>query len=217
MRLFKIFPKQMESKLHLLSVFTLILISGKISAASWWNPERTAILDRTIPATNDTKPEDSYILPVDRTTFSVSKEVRLQQIDIAKIFTKNAAGQKTNVTDNVSVKVKIVQMQINDRTFIATVFNGKANLSSMNDTKITFKDGIPLKRYNMYEIQLFMPALNFVYSDNLSIATHKIWRAFLRSIVTSFFPSNVNIGGSDGEKKISVGLVKRLHYKYTKF
>lgn len=206
----------MESKLHLLSVFTLILFCGIFCEASWWNPERTAIIDRTIPTSNGTKTEDFHILPVDRTTFSVSKEIWLQQIDIAKIFLSNA-NHKTNITNDLSVKVKIVQMQINDRTFIATVFNGKVNLSSMNDAKIVFKENIPLKRNNMYEIQLFMPGLNFVYSDNLSIATHKIWRAFFRSIVTSFFPSNVNIDGTNNEKKISVGLVKRLLVKYTRF
>lgn len=206
----------MESKLHLLSVFTLILIGNSFCEASWWNPEQTAILDRTILVSNCSESEDSQILPVDRTTFTVSKEVWLQQIDIAKVFISNAS-QRTNLTDDVAVKVKIVQMRINDRTFIANVFKGQVNVSSMNDAKITFQDGIALKRYNMYEIQLFMPALNFVHSDNLSIATHKIWRAFFRSIVTSFFPSNVGIIGTDNKKKISVGLVKRLHFKYTKF
>lgn len=207
----------MESKLQLLSVFTLILFCGNFcGASSWWNPVRSATIDRTIPASNGTKPVDFHILPVDRTTFSVSKEILLHQIDMAKIFISNAS-QKTNITNDVTVKVKIVQMQINDRTFIATVYNGKIDLSSMNEAKITFKEDIPLKRDNMYEIRLFMPALNFVYSENLSTATHKIRRAFWRSIVTSFFPANVNFIENDNEKKISVGLVKRLHIKYTRF
>lgn len=211
----------MESKLQLLSVFTLILFCGKLCAASWWNPIRSATIDRAIPAANGTESNDFHILPVDRTTFSVSKELSLHQIDMTKIFTMNA-NEKSNLTNDVSVKVKIVQMLINDRTFVATVYNGNVNLSSMNEAKITFKDGIALKRGYMYEIRFFLPVLNFVYSENLSIATHKIWRPFLRSIVTSFFPSNVNFDDSPRnddvhEKKISVGLVKRLHYKYTRY
>lgn len=213
----------MESKLQLLSVFTLILYCGNLCSASWWNPMRSAIIDRTIaPPENDTESGNFHILPVDRTTFSVSKELWLHQIDMAKIFTINE-NQKTNLTHDLMVKVKIVQMQINDRTFIATIYNGNVNLSSLNEAKIVFKEDISLKRGFMYEIRFFMPELNFVYSENLSIATHKIWRAFWRSIVTTFFPSNINfiddsrISGNVNEKKISVGLVKRLHYKYTKF
>lgn len=212
----------MESKLPLLSVFMLILFFCKLcEAKSWWNPIQSATLDRTIPATNGTEPDNFHILPVDRTTFTVTKELLLHQIDMTKIFTMNA-NQKTNLTDDVSVKVKIVQMQINDRTFVATVYSGSVNLSSINETKLNFKDDIALKRNYMYEIRFFMPAMNFVYSENLGIATHKIWRPFLRSIVTSFFPSNVNFVESPTndavhEKKISFGMVKRLHYKYTRF
>lgn len=213
----------MESKLQLLSVFTLFLFCGdNLCAASWWNPIRSATIDRGISAPgNGTASENFRILPVDRTTFLVSKEVLLHQIDIVKVFTMNA-NQKTNLTNDVSVQVKIVQMQKNDRTLVATVYNDKVNLSSLNEAKILFKEDIPLKRNYMYEIRFFMPAMDFVYSEHLSIATHKIWRTFLRSIVTSFFPSNVNfvdgqMNGNAGEKKISVGLVKRLQYKYTKF
>lgn len=145
----------------------------------------------------------------------------LNQIDMTKIFTMNA-NQKTNLTNDVPVKVKIVQMQKNDRTFVATVYSGNVNLSSTNEAKINFKGGIALKRDFLYEIRFFMPALNFVYSENLSIATHKIWRPFLRSIVTSFFPSNVDFldcptSDDANEKNVSVGMVKRLHYKYTRY
>lgn len=211
----------MESKLQLLSVFTLILCCGKLCAASWWNPIKSATIDRTIPAANGTESDDFHILPVDRTTFLVTKELLLHQIDMTKIFTMNA-NKKTNLTNDVSVRVKMVQMQKNDRTFVATVYDGKVNLSSTNEAKMIFKNDIALKREFLYEIQFFMPTLDFVYSENLSIATHKIWRPFLRSIVTSFFPSNVEFldrptNEDVNEKKISVGLVKRLHYKYSKF
>lgn len=203
--------------------FMLILFCGKLcEAKSWWNPIRSATIDRAIPAANGTEPDDFHILPVDRTTFTVSKEVLLHQIDMTKIFAMNAK-KKTNLTNDVSVKVKIVQMQMNDRTFVATVYSGNVDLSSMNETKLNFEQGIALKRNYMYEIRFFMPALNFVYSENIGIATHRIWRPFLRSIVTSFFPSNVNLMKSSTNKgvsednKISFGMVKRLHYKYTRF
>lgn len=210
----------MASKLDLLSVFVSILLCGNFCEAAFWNPIRSTIIDRTLPASNGTKSTDFHMLPVDRTTFIISKELWLHQIDLAKIFISNG-NKTTNITDNVSVKAKIVQMSKNDRTLIATVYAGDVNLNSMDETKIVFKNDILLQRENLYEIRLFMPALNFVYSENLSVANYKIRRAFWRSIVLSFFPSNVIDTTANGaeinEKNISVGLVKRLHVKYTKF
>lgn len=201
----------------LLSVFAFSLLCGNFCVASWWNPMRSATIDRSMPATNDTR--DFHILPVDRTTFSISKGVWLQQIDMSKIFISNAS-RNVNVPNNVSVKVKIVQMHLNDRRFKAAVYIGNVTLSSINETKIVFQSDILLQSGNMYEIQLFMPALNFIYSENLSVKPYKIRRlTFWRSIVMSFFPANVVDSSTPIENiskmKISVGLVKRIHLKYT--
>lgn len=203
------------------SILTLLLLlCGNFCKALRLNPTRSATIDRSVPAANDTA-EDFHILPVDRTTFSISREIWLHQIDLAKIFISNAS-QKINVTNGVPVKVKIVQMHINDRKYIAAVYIGNVELSSMNEARITFESDILLKPRNMYEIQLFMPAFNFIYSENLSIKTQKIRRLlFWRSIIMSFFPSNVDDTTANGvnisEQSISVGLVKRFHIKYKKF
>lgn len=211
----------MAPKLHLLPVLTLILLLNCFCEGSWWNPTRSKTFDRSLPPVNGTKPEIFQILPVDRTTFLPTNELWLHQIDMTKIFTAQGNRTSTSAAD-VTVKVKIVQMQKSNRELLATVFVGTVNLNSVNEAKITFKDDILLKSENMYEIRLFMPALHFVYSENLSTAPIKIRRIFGRSIVLSFFPSNVldttwNGKMSENDPSVSVGLVKRLHVKYTKF
>ena len=75
----------------------------------------------------------------------------------------------------------------------------------MQEAEITFDGDILIKSGIMHEIQLFMPALNFVYSEELRTVDYVINRQILwRSIVMSFYPSNI---GDDitNEKKISVG------------
>lgn len=173
---------------------------------------KTAVIDRSLP--DDGTPNYYHILPVDRTTFSVSRKVWLHRIDIAKIFGL-ISNEKVPI-DNVSVKVKITEKYLNDMKDKAVVFVGNVVLNSTSEARIKFSPEIVLTPEHMYEIRFLMPAQNFIYDEQLSVKGQQIKRKLWSAIRTSFYRTNIADKPS-GEEKISYGMVKRIYIKYKRF
>lgn len=206
---------EMLLRLQTLWILSLILLYCGNGEASWLNPIKTAVIDRSMP--DDGTPSYYHILPVDRTTFSVTRKVWLYQIDIARIFSL-ISNEKLPI-DNVSVKVKITEKYLNDMKDKAVVFVGNVVLNSTSEAKIDFSPEIMLTPKHMYEIRFLMPAQNFIYDEHLSVKDQKIKRKLWSAIRTSFYRTNIadkpSAGGS--EEKISYGIVKRIYIKYKRF
>lgn len=205
-------------RLWILSVFLLFSSDGDASIInrSWWNPNRTAIIDRSL---SDNGTSSYYrILPVDRTTFSLTRKVWLHQIDIAQIFT-NSSNRKVLV-ESLPVKVKIIEKMIHDMRDKAIVFVGNVILNSTSEARIEFSPDITLTPSNMYEVRFFMPAMNFIYDEHLSVQEFVIKRQLWSSIRTSFYRTNIVDKPPFHNQhidRISGGIVKRIHIKYSRF
>lgn len=184
-----------------------------------WNPNRTIIMDRTL--TNHNSP-GFFILGVDRTTFSVDRPVWLQQFDVVKVFGYDPV--KEIPVHRVPVKIKIRKLpdgDVKDKHSIETVFTGHSVLNSTHEATVNVFSKVLLKPGFVYEIRMKMPENgHFMYNDYLDIHDHKITRFFSKSIIVHFHQHNPTVRPhsiKDSTRKVSHGLVNRLHLKYSWF
>lgn len=215
----------MWKHLAFLGLFSVILLlNNGIGEATLperfsWNPNKTVIVDRTIKEHIST---GFYILGVDRTTFSVDRPVWLQQFDIVKVFGYDPV--KEIPVHRVPVKLKIRKLpdgDFTDKNLIETVFTGHTVLNSTHEATVNVFSKVLLKPGFVYEIRMKMPdRVHYMYTDYLDIHEHKITRFFGKSIIVHFHQRNPTarpVSIKDSNRKVSHGLVKRLHVKYSWF
>lgn len=180
-----------------------------------WFPKRAVIVDRLMAE----HPSPGYfVLPVDRTAFSINYPVWLYQFDISKVYVSNN-GSLVPV-DYVPVKVKIVEKYLSDMHDKDVVFVGQATLNSTNEVHIRLSSEILLNPKSMYEIRLAMPSYNFMYNECFNIKEQRVKRHLWRSLILTYYQNNIvnpPFNVDSGEQEVSRGMVKRLYLKYSKF
>lgn len=182
-----------------------------------WNPNRTMIIDRT---SDDTDSAGYFILPLDRTAFTVDRPVWLQQFDITKVFAYDPMQEIA--VHRVPVKVRIRKIaDINDKSTHETVFIGHTVLNSTHEAKVNVFSKVMLKPDFVYEIRVKMPEkTHLMYSEHLDTRGYEISRFFSKTIHLTFHQHNPNHKPAhirDTRRHISQGMVKRLHVKYSWF
>lgn len=192
---------------------SLVILLCSFSEASSFDfyrllPKKTVVLDRTL----DSLQSSGYYIPhVDKSTFSVSRPIKLKQIDISKIFVYNPKEEVS--ISNVAVNIKIVQILKTDSTRQRIMHNGTTILSSMEEAQIQLNINLIPDFY--YEIQIEMPTnLQFMYKQFLEIREFKIAKWLYRSILVNFFQHNTGKKPptiTDNRLKKSQGIVNRLY------
>lgn len=211
-----------QLKLCLFAVI-VVLCSGPTDAVMnerfGLNPRHTVVIDRFVP--NHDSP-GYYILPLDKTAFSVDKPLWLHQFDIAKVYLYDAA--KEIPVDNVPVRMRFVK--IANQTFpndnpAEVIFIGRTILNSTHEGTVKVPAKVPLHPGFTYEIRLKMPEkMHLMYNDFLDIREYKINRFFGKSITVNFYHHNPSVkvpNAVDKQRQVSRGLVKKLHLKYSWF
>lgn len=183
-----------------------------------WNPNRTIVIDRT--AADGINSAGYYILPIDRTAFTVDRPVWLQQFDIAKVFAYDP-NHKIAV-HRVPVTVRIRKMtDLKDKSTYETVFLAHTTLNSTHEAKVNVFSAVMLKPNFVYEIRVKMPEkVHFMHNDQLETRGYEISRFFSKTIHLIFHQHNSNHKPGhirDSRRQVSQGMVKRLHVKYSWF
>lgn len=187
---------------------------------SRWIPKRTAIVDRLMA---DHPSPGYFVLPVDRTAFSINYPAWLFQIDISTVYNSSSSNSSNFVpVGNVPVKVKIIEKYLSDMHDKEIVFVGQVKLNSTHERSIKFNPEIWLNPKSMYEIRLAMPSYNFVYNDNFNIKEQRIKQHLWRSLILTYYQNNIvdppfDYPFASTTLEVSHGMVKRLHLKYSKF
>lgn len=165
-----------------------------------------------------------YILPIDRTTFSVDHAVWLMQFDISKVFGYHPTS-KTNI-NNVLAKVRLYEINKkdgnddNDETVEEKkeIFFGQISLNSEHEAIVKMPRDILLKTGYEYQIQVETPEdTHLMINETFTMRTMKIHRPLAKSIQVKFHQSNPNVKPPFDEatkRKPSNGLVRRIHLKY---
>lgn len=184
-----------------------------------WNPRRSIVINRFAP--NNESP-GYFLLPLDKTAFTVDRPVWLHEFDIAKVFLYDPVDEKP--VHNVPVKVKFVKIanhSLASNVPAEVIFVGRAILNSTHETRVKVPAKVPLHPGFTYEIRLKMPEkVHLMYNEFLDVREYKINRFFGKTITVSFFLHNPIINppnGTDHRRKISHGLVTRIHFIYSWF
>lgn len=196
-----------------LSVILFIGSTNALSKQYWSNSNETAIINRFVAS------ENVYALQIDRTAFSVDQPVWLEQFDISKVFGYELTKQRPIY--HVSVMVKIFEIAEGISSLEATelLFMKRVDIGFNYETKIPLPSEFLLKPDFVYEIRVEMPKnITFTYNDELTIGKYKIVRPLSKPITVDFYQHNFdfqNVG--DIERKLSHGMVKDIHLKYSQF
>lgn len=200
----------------LCAVSVIVLLSNGFCEAfsgdseKFWPSKRLVILDRTV---DGFKSPGYYMLPEDKTTFSVSRAIWLKQFDISKIFVYDPT--KEVPIDHVRVNFKIVQLLKTDPTRQREIFSGNTALSSTHEANVQLN--ILLKPDFDYEIRIEMPEnLQLMYTNFLEIREFKINKWFGRSIYVNFYQHNSGEKPpviEDDKRKKSQGIVNRIYLR----
>lgn len=183
-----------------------------------WNRFRTWDLDRSV---SQFASPGYYVQPVDKTGFSVSQPLWLEQFDVSKIYVYDPI--KEIISDNVTVKFKIIEIFKED-SHEKIIFKGQTVLNSTYEANVNTKHsdtGIQLKPGYTYEIQLEIPQeKQLMYNEFLEIKEFNKRRFLHNFIYIRFYqvnPDSKPPTEGDTNRKLSHGLVKRLYLKYTMF
>lgn len=209
-------------KLCLLSMVLLIVSNfgdAVMNERFGLNPRHTVVIDRF--ASNHESP-GYFILPLDKTAFSVDKPLWLHQFDIPKVYLYDPINEIA--VDNLPIRLRFVK--IANQTFpndnpAEVIFIGRTIVNSTHETTVKVPAKVPLHPGFMYEIRLKMPEkTHLMYNEFHDIRDYKINRFFGKSITVSFYQHNPMVkppNPSDKRRKVSHGLVKKLHLKYSWF
>lgn len=216
----------MSRQLLILGVFlaVMVAVNGEFAVTSTserlsWNPNRTAIVDRTVDCHRS---PGFFTLGLDRTSFSVDRAVWLQQFDIVKVYgyDPNAEIPVRRIPIRIKIR-KIPQDDSQEADKIETVFTGHTVVNSTHEATVNVFSKVLLQPGFVYEIRLKMPDHeHFMYTDCLDIHEHKITRFFSKSILVQFQQGNPSVRPhslGQTHRKVSRGMVKRLHLKYSWF
>lgn len=183
-----------------------------------WSRLQTWNLDRSV---SQFASPGYYVLPTDKTGFSVSHPLWLEQFDVSKIYVYDPI--KEIISDNVTVKFEIVEI-LKEDSHETIIFKGQTVLNSTYEAKVNTKHsntGIQLKPGYTYEIQLEIPqGKQLMYNEFLEIKEFSKRRFLHNFIYLRFYqvnPDSKPPTEGDTNRKLSHGLVKRLHLKYSMF
>lgn len=211
----------MNSQLNIVfRLIALVLVScAELGAV---DPNNTIVfthrflLDRSAP--NYISP-GYYLLPIDRTTFSVSRPIYLEQFDVSKIYLYDPV-QEVHI-NRVPIQFKLVEIYRTNFKDKATILAGTMILNSTMDAKIKFSSNLILDPYFLYEIRLEMPKnMTLMYNEFLKIQEYTIKRPFGRSIEINLYQYNSDVRPPnviDSRRKVSQGMVKRLYFRFRIF
>ena len=196
----------------------VVLMCGEAKIDFPWNRHRTWILDRT--ALRDPLP-GYYVLPVDRTAFTVDYPLWLEHFHVSKIYLYDP--DKEIISDDVYVNYKIVEI-LKEDSYERIIFEGVAVLNSTVEARVNttrLNTGVPLKPGYTYEIQLEIPeGKQLMYNEFLDIKEFSIRRIWNKYIHVHFYqvnPPTKPPNEDDNRRKLSHGMIKRLHLKYLWF
>lgn len=188
-------------------ISAVVVICGGFGEA-----KRTTILDRFIGNFG------YYILPVDRTAFTVDRPVWLMQIDIPKVFGYHPTSKKN--IDNVSAKITLIETNKDGEKTEEKkkIFVGETLLNSKYEAEVKMPKEIQLNPGFEYEIQVETPEdTHLMINETFKKGTMTIHRFFGKSIHVKFSQRNPNVKPPFDEatkRKLSNGLVRRMHLKY---
>lgn len=197
---------------------SVILYCSQLCAAAdvvSLNSNYSGVIERT---ESSQRTPGFYLHPIDRTTFQVNRQVWLQKFDIAPIFAYHpTVGGSIN---KVPVHVRIIQLSQTNHEKSEYIFIGKTLLNSTHDVRVNVTE-ILLNPDSIYEIQLEMPEnMRLMYHDVLGIQEYKLSRVIGRTVKVEFFQHNLAIRPPfvcGSKRKLSQGMVKRIHLKYSRF
>lgn len=162
-----------------------------------------------------------YILPVDKTAFRVSQVVYLYQFDVPKIYIYDPVTDQIP-TQDVNVRVRLIeyskaegheQVLYNEQIILNSKRDGKFRVSNVNGRPIV------LKPQYLYHFQLDLPEnVQLMYSDVLELKEYSHLVSGNNYIRMKFYQHNTiaKPPGITGDRRLqSLGLVKRLHLKYS--
>lgn len=207
---------------HIVIASAALLICGSVGSVSymkfWSESTNRAIINRSDPTVLAFQEPENYMLPIDRTTFTVSQKISLNRIDIPQISsysTNDFSAQNANVTVWEKDDFKSAENQTNClRTFNAT-------LSPVHENGIEIFPAILLVPKKVYEIQVEIPfndTFSFIYNGNHEIKEYKIKRSFFRrSIVVKFYQNNTQAEQpepNDDKRQLTQGVVQRFYLEY---
>lgn len=209
--------KKMQFRLFLLSV--VVLFCAVEGEKLPWYRFRPWILDRSRHG-NYVSP-GYFTLPVDRTAFAVNDRVWLERFDIPKIYLCDP--NDAIPVEDVKTHVKLVEI-FKPNAYENVLFEEKVSLNSTDEAKIDIKNTsgeVVLRPGYVYEIRLEFPKdMNIMYDEFLHIKEFSMRKVFNTYIYVDFFQNNpVSKPPKEEDKtrKLTHGIVKKLHLKYKKF
>lgn len=207
-------------QLKLLYFCSAMILLSAVSAENlpWLGRFGSWVIDRSVR--NSASP-GFFALSIDRTAFAVHDRVWVEQIDISKVYLYDPVNEVP--VEDVPTQVKLVEM-FKPNDYEKVLFSEKISLNSTDEAKINLlhRTGeILLRPGYAYEIQLEFPKdKNLMYNDLHQIKEFSIRKIFNTYIHVDFFQNNPESkppNEEDKSRKLSKGMVKRLHLKYKKF
>lgn len=206
-------------QLKLLYLCSAVILLSAVGADKLpWYRFRPWVIDRSVR--NYVSP-GYFALPIDRTAFAVHDRVWLEQFDISPVFLYDPVNAIP--VENVPTEIKLVEM-FKPNNYEKVLFHEKISLNSTDEAKINLVHGsgeIVLRPGYAYEIQLEFPKdTNVMYNDHHEIKEFSIRKIFNTYIYVDFFQNNPESKppkDEDKSRKLSHGMVKRLHLIYKKF
>lgn len=191
-----------QLRITLLVPAVLLLCSGFGEAA-----DRSTVLDRF------TGNFGHYILNVDKTSFTVDQPVTLTAFELPKVYGYHPKSKK-NIED-VPADVRVFEIsQSGEKN---EIFVGQTYLDSYVEPKVKMPSKVELKPGFEYLIEIETPAAVYLMTNEMYKNSMIIRRFFGESVHIKFQQRNPTEKPSfdrETKRKLSNGLVRRLHLKY---
>lgn len=200
----------LASSILLILNFSTAIPLGK---KHWSEYNGEVIIDRSNSST-ESKGFYMSVHDVDRTTFALNQDVWLERIDLTKIYGYNLVNA-IPLEQNAIAEVNLVETK--DTGYTDTIFSVNTTVNSLNEVEIYLYPAIALNRTSMYEIEVKVPDIVTVYEENLEIKEYFVETKLDTEIGVKCFqrnPPTLPQSNFDMLRKLSQGVVKRLHLKY---
>lgn len=178
------------------------------------------ILDRSTP--NRTSP--GYYTKangIDITQFTVDRDIYLTGIELPQIYLLSNEGEKIVIENKLQAKLKIIDLNADDHN--ERTKNGKKGKTGKNSLRfhlnseniLMFSMEMHLKANHSYEIQVTLPEQNIYAFDGVyKDTTFVIDGNYFRNAITIKMLESIQLDGVYHHfRKVSVGMVQRLHFK----
>lgn len=201
---------------------------GTVLYLKFWKSTNLAIVNRTYPSLTNLYPEEeNYVPSIDHTTFTVDKEIWLEQVDIPRIYPDGTGREDYSPIQiaNVTIFEKPDIDSENNFTYCIRYLN--TMVSSENETQLMVSPAVLLKPGKVYEIHVEMKSkdISFMYKGTHEIRRYKIKGSFFRTFTVKFYHTNREAKPTDNmkptnetdastQKSLSQGVIQRLYLKY---